>query len=103
MVAGVLKVPVQKGGSHMTFPLQSVLPALTIFGLLLAIVVGLALYRHFVARQEDLHLHLTADETFSAAQQSGVANRLDWIDRWGKTFTVVVLVYFMVLLLAVSY
>ena len=83
--------------------LQSLLIPLVILAAFMSVTIALALYRYFVAREQDFHLHVNAGETPDVSKQSSIATRLNWIDRWGKTFTVVTLIYFLILLLIVLY
>ncbi|MBI1895584.1 MAG: hypothetical protein HYZ57_19665 [Acidobacteria bacterium] len=57
------------------------------------VVIALALYRHLVAKKEDDSLHVRDDETVLVSQQNAVAHRLAWIDRWGKSLTVLAVLY----------
>jgi len=55
-------------------------------------VAGLALYRKFVANHEDDFIHVGEAEANLIPKQIEVANKLDFIDRWGKLLTVIVAV-----------
>ena len=46
---------------------------------------------------------VAAGEAQYVGKQNLIATKLNWIDRWGKTFTVVTLIYFLILLLLVLY
>jgi hypothetical protein len=50
-------------------------------------VLGMILYRRLVASGEDDFLHLEGNIRLS---QAALAHKLESIDRWGKTLTVVV-------------
>jgi hypothetical protein len=66
--------------------------------LILAASVGaLALYRKMVASHEDDIVHLTAPENRVLAQQATFAQKIDKIDFWGKTLTIVLVVYGVIL------
>ncbi len=57
-----------------------------------ACILVLALYRKTLASREDDIVHVsTGDKAISA--QLGVAQRLEKIDFWGKTLTIVLVVY----------
>lgn len=71
--------------------------------LLAAVVLGLAIYRFTLARQQDMHIHFTSTESAMVGVQANVAQRLSVIDRWGQLLTVLALVYFLVLTCAVLY
>lgn len=68
-----------------------------------AIVAALAIYRFMIARQQEFHLHTAPGEAQLAGQQTGVAKRLDAVDRWGKLMTTLTFVYFVVLAIAFFY
>ena len=53
-------------------------------------VLGLALYRKIVARNE--HECILMHEQ-KAAQQSALAERINFVDRWGQTLTIVTVVF----------
>jgi hypothetical protein len=53
-------------------------------------VLGLVLYRRLVSIHEDDSIHLTGNVGES---QVALAHKLTLIDHWGKTLTVIVLVY----------
>ena len=59
----------------------------TLWGALTLTLIGLALYRKYVARNEDDLVHLTDGEVPMIAQQKVMARRLEVLDRWGKTLT----------------
>ena len=61
-----------------------------LWGILVLFVVGLALYRKFVSRQEDDYIHL---DSGVAAKQALVDRKLSSIDRWGKSLTVAALIF----------
>jgi hypothetical protein len=67
--------------------------SVTVWILLAAVVIGLALYRKLVSRGEFDVLHVRDSEAELIPQQQFVARRLDWIDHWGKLLTVATLVY----------
>ncbi|MGA2118909.1 MAG: hypothetical protein ABSH56_29685 [Bryobacteraceae bacterium] len=59
-------------------------------------VAGLIVYRRHIASQEDDVLHLGASSG-AVAQQTTVAQKLDQVDKWGKTLTIVAVAYGFVL------
>lgn len=77
-------------------------PALLLLAMT-ATVVALAIYRFFVARQQEFHLHATAEEAPMSGDQVAVARRLDKVDRWGKLMTTLTFVYGMILVAAFFY
>ena len=65
-----------------------------LWAVLTVVVLGLALVRKLTSwYREDDYVHLAAGEERAIPQQVVVARRLDRIDSWGKTLTVVDLVY----------
>jgi hypothetical protein len=68
----------------------NLLPYAIFWGALTTAVLGMIFYRRLVARNEDDSLHLEGN---IPASQAALAHRLESIDRWGKTLTVVVVVY----------
>ena len=69
---------------------MNLIPFVVIWAVLATIVLGLAVYRKMVARQEDDFIHVTTDVV---AQQQAVAKKLEVIDKWGKILTVVAVVF----------
>jgi hypothetical protein len=68
----------------------NLLPYAVFWGVLAIVVVFLIIYRKSVSSHEDDSLHL---EGSGPTEQMALAHRLELIDRWGKTLTVVVAVY----------
>lgn len=67
-------------------------PFIVLGVLLMLSVVALIAWRQAIARREDDSLHVTHGAG-AVSQQTEIANRLDAIDKWGKTLTVVTVVY----------
>ena len=63
--------------------------AIVIWLALTSAVIGLAVYRKLVTRNEDDFLHVSEGDGARVAQQAALAGRLDAVDRWGKTLTVI--------------
>ena len=59
---------------------------------LTAVVLALALIRFIVSRQEDDNIHLGSDQDAAISKQINVSMKLQTLDRWGKSLTVVSLV-----------
>ena len=57
------------------------------------VVLGLAIYRRTIAGQADGLVHLVAGEENLPAIQTEVAHKLEVVDRWGKSLTVLLIVY----------
>ena len=66
-------------------------------------VITLALFRKFSARNEDSVVHLADAEAPVITEQVTVARKLEKIDYWGKTLTVVDIAFLAVLLGIVFY
>ena len=74
-----------------------------LWAILTAAVIVLAGARKLAARNDDELLHLADADTPAISQQVAVAQKLDKIDHWGKTLTVVVVIYGLALLAAWLY
>jgi len=61
--------------------------------LLAVVVLSLAGYRKMVANREDDLVHLHDGDSGLITAQKSVADRLGWIDKWGKILTVLTLVF----------
>jgi len=72
----------------------NLLPYAVFWGVLAIVVVCLIIYRRSVSIQEDDSIHLEGNVP---AEQATIAHKLEAIDRWGKTLTVVAVVYGVVL------
>ena len=66
--------------------------------LILGIVTAsLALYRKFVSLKEDDYLHLSPGGEPLVDKQAALAHKMDVIDKWGETLTVITVVFGIVL------
>jgi hypothetical protein len=65
-------------------------------------VLGLAMYRKWIAIKEDHMIHISGDGS-AVVRQQAVAKRLEVIDRWGKKLTVVTLVFGLCVVGAAAY
>lgn len=65
---------------------------------LTVVVITLALFRKFATRHEDAYVHLADSEAAVISEQVTVARKLDKIDYWGKTLTIVDVAFLVVLL-----
>ena len=61
-------------------------------------VAALAIYRKLLANREDDIVHVTSGESKVFSKQLNIAQRLQKIDFWGKTLTIVLAVYGLALL-----
>jgi len=66
-------------------------------------VITLAILRKFSARHQDSYVHLADSEAPIISEQVSVAGKLDRIDSWGKTLTVLDLAFLAVMLGIVFY
>lgn len=67
------------------------------WGALAALVVVLAMYRGSLGRQEDDKIHINDQEAALVSTQAAVAHRIDTIEKWGKSLTVLLVVYALVI------
>jgi hypothetical protein len=65
-------------------------PFLVLWGLMALSVLVLIIWRRQVAQHEDDSLHVLHAE--AAPQQIAVAQKLETIDKWGKTLTILTVV-----------
>jgi hypothetical protein len=65
-------------------------PLVILWSILALAVLGLALYRKLVANHEDDLIHIGPGEEKLIPQQVQIAAKLEVVDRWGKTLTVIV-------------
>jgi len=68
-------------------------PFAVLWVILAAAVLGLIVYRLIVAKHEDDTIHVMDSEAGIVSRQQAMALKLELIDRWGKTMTVIALVY----------
>lgn len=71
----------------------NLLPFTLLWMVLAVAVIGLILYRTWIARTEDDRLHVHESEIGLVSQQAATAQRLEAIDRWGQALTVLALLY----------
>ncbi len=74
-----------------------------IWAMLAIIVAVLAAYRIVIAWRENDIIHLRDGEMGQVAQQSAIAHKIEWADRWGKLLTAVTVVYGLILATAYLY
>jgi len=65
----------------------NLLPFTILWMILSAVVVGLIVYRKWIAKDEDDRIHVMDCEAGMLSRQATVVHKLDTIDRWGKTLT----------------
>jgi len=68
-------------------------PFIVMWTAIVAVTLGLALYRKLISAHENDIVHLAASEAAEIPKQEALAARLGVIDKWGKTLTVVTLVF----------
>ena len=67
---------------------------LTVLWMILAVaVIGLILYRAWIARGEDDRLHVHQSEIGLVSHQAATAQKLEAIDRGGQALTVIALLH----------
>ncbi len=74
-----------------------------VWAALTIVVIMLAVFRKFSTRHDDMYVHLADAEAPVITEQVTVARKLEKIDYWGKTLTVVDIAFLAVLLGIVFY
>ncbi|MGA3260920.1 MAG: hypothetical protein ABSE35_18715 [Bryobacteraceae bacterium] len=72
-------------------------PFVVLWAVLALAVISLIVYRRVVAAGEDDMIHISDAAGSVTSQQVTVAQKLDQIDKWGKTLTVITAVFGIVL------
>jgi hypothetical protein len=65
-------------------------PYLAVWSFFAAIVVGLAVYRKMLSTREDDSLHVSEGGARLIPEQIANAQRIEVVEKWGKTLTAVV-------------
>lgn len=78
-------------------------PFAVIWACLAAVVIGLALYRKAVTRNEDDYVHVAEGEAKLIPQQIATAQRIEAIDHWQKILITVAAIAGLVLAAAYLY
>jgi hypothetical protein len=73
--------------------MKPLLPHIVIWAVLTTIVVFLAIYRRKINSRTDESLHVLDAEASIIPTQADVAKKLAVVDRWGKTLTVIAVLY----------
>ena len=60
-------------------------------------VIALAFYRKLLTSHEDDIVHVTSGQNRAVAQQANYAQKVEKIDFWGKTMTIVLVFYGLIL------
>jgi hypothetical protein len=63
------------------------------WAVLASIVIVLAIYRKMLSSKEDDSLHLAEEKAGMVMHQAAVAHRLELVDRWGKSLTLLVVLF----------
>ena len=71
----------------------NLLPFTVLWMILSAVVVGLIIYRKWIAKDEDDRIHVMDCEGGLLSRQVVVVHKLESIDRWGKALTAIALLY----------
>ncbi|HET8547899.1 MAG TPA: hypothetical protein VFL57_07845 [Bryobacteraceae bacterium] len=66
---------------------------LAAWGILGLTVLALAAYRTQLGRREDDRIHFSDREAALVTEQTQVAHRIEVIEKWGKTLTVLLVLY----------
>jgi hypothetical protein len=83
---------------------KTFVPFVVLWALMAASVLAMVVWRKMVASHEDDQIHVLDGASESVSQQQvALASKLDHIDKWGKTLTVVTLVFGVVLAAAYIY
>ena len=77
--------------------MMTLIPYAVVWAVLATVVLALYIWRRAVAKNEDETLHVLDAEAAQISQQVVIAKKLEVIDRWGKTLTVIVVIYALVL------
>jgi hypothetical protein len=64
-----------------------------VWAALALVVIVLAIYRYKIASKDDGMVHVADSEQGVAAEQALIVRKLDVIDRWGKSLTVVLVLF----------
>jgi hypothetical protein len=68
---------------------MNLIPYIVLWSVLAVAVLGLALYRKLLTiHGDDELIHLAPGEEKLIPQQVALGNKLDFVDRWGKTLTI---------------
>jgi len=67
-----------------------------VWSIMAAVVLAMVVWRKIVSSKEDDNIHMT-DGGAIAQQQVQLSHKLDQIDKWGKTLTIITLVFGVVL------
>jgi hypothetical protein len=74
---------------------SQLMPFVVVWAVLAIVVLFLIVWRKLVASHEDDSLHVA--HAGAIQQQVGVAHKLEQIDKWGKTLTVIAVVFGLIL------
>jgi hypothetical protein len=75
--------------------MSTFIPFAVLWVVLAFAVLALVVYRRSIASHEDTVVHLT--EAGPVGQQVNIAEKLAQIDKWGKTLTIVLVAYGLIL------
>ena len=67
---------------------MTIIPFAVIWASLAVAVIGLAVYRRIIALHEDDTIHVAQSEAGAIPGQLAIAHKLEVLDRWGKTLTI---------------
>jgi len=72
---------------------MNLIPYIVGWAILGIVVLGLAIYRARVAGHEDDSLHMMAGEASIIVEQQKLGKKIEHIELWGKSLTVLLVVY----------
>ncbi len=81
---------------------SSFIPFVVLWCVMAAVVLAMVVWRKMVASHEDDNIHVLDASSVSQSQVQ-LAAKLDQIDKWGKTLTVITIVFGLVLAAAWIY
>lgn len=70
---------------------MSLIPFIVLWGILALSVIAMIVWRQALGRQEDDTLHVLHGEALP--HQAAVAHKLDVIEKWGKTLTIITVIF----------
>jgi hypothetical protein len=82
---------------------QTFIMLLASWGVLAAVVLGMAVYHNLLARREDDHIHFSEQEAALVNAQTQTAHRIDTLEKWSKMLTILLVSYGVVLALYYLY
>lgn len=82
---------------------MNLIPYVSVWAVMAISVLALALYRMAVASHEDETLHIGENQARLVAEQTKLFRKIEAIERWGKTLTVIAVLYGLALAIVYLY